>query len=297
MIPARQQNEYIDEIAKGIINPIREPISNIQVITHSNKRAIRHQNRKTPILNTQDTPYVELQQGNQTVIASQPPSTLFEKVSRPVSSLFGYKTPVKLYTQPITPVKPTTYVHEISQPSSSRYDQPMTSSSPTSLFERVSRPVTSLFGYKTPVKPLTQPITPNKPTTYVREDKGKEVSHASSSVDQPMIISPSSSIFESAQSTPVLSPTYNLFSDPNIIDRNELMNSRNKKESQMQTEYISPSNPYYMFLEKDKDQRFLKPITKTELNDLHLQSITQRKPTRILSANRYDRKKKFIFKS
>ena len=204
--------------------------------------------------------------------------------------MFGYKTPVKLYTQPST-----THVHEISQPSSSRYDQSMTSSSPTSLFERVSRPVTSLFGYKTPIKPLTQPSTP---TAYVREDKGKEVSHASSSVDQPMITSPSSSNFESAQSTPILQSTYNLFSDPNIIDRNELMNFRNKKDYQMQTDYISPSNPYYMFLEKDnKDQRFLKPITKTELNDLHLQSITQRKPTRILSANRYDRKKKFIFKS
>ena len=68
--------------------------------------------------------------------------------------------------------------------------------------------------------------------------------------------------------------------------------------SQMQTDYISPSNPNYMFLENNKYQCFFfKPITKNELNDLHLDSITQRKPTRVLPANRYDRKKNFIFKT
>ena len=58
---------------------------------------------------------------------------------------------------------------------------------------------------------------------------------------------------------------------------------------------ISKDSPLYMFFDKNKDQRFLKPITKEQLYKLREQDVT-RKQTKVLAANRYDRKRIFIYK-
>ena len=51
-----------------------------------------------------------------------------------------------------------------------------------------------------------------------------------------------------------------------------------------------------MFFDKNKDQRYLKPMTKQQLSELRQQDII-RKGSKVLSANRYNRKKKFIYKN
>ena len=67
------------------------------------------------------------------------------------------------------------------------------------------------------------------------------------------------------------------------------------KETQTETN-VSNEAPFYMFFDKNKDQRYLKPMTKQQLSELRQQDIT-RKGSKVLSANRYNRKKKFIYKN
>ena len=53
--------------------------------------------------------------------------------------------------------------------------------------------------------------------------------------------------------------------------------------------------PYFTF-EHGKEQNFLKPITKEQMEELRALSSQTRKPSRVLPANRFNRKKRFIFK-
>ena len=53
--------------------------------------------------------------------------------------------------------------------------------------------------------------------------------------------------------------------------------------------------PYFTF-EHGKEQNFLKPITKEQMEELRALSSQGRKPSRVLPANRFNRKKRFIFK-
>ena len=53
--------------------------------------------------------------------------------------------------------------------------------------------------------------------------------------------------------------------------------------------------PYFTF-EHGKEQNFLKPITKEQMEELRALFSQGRKPSRVLPANRFNRKKRFIFK-
>ena len=98
------------------------------------------------------------------------------------------------------------------------------------------------------------------------------------------------------QSTPILTPlntyTRNKYPYPYDIDAN----IENKNSMQTQTFDTSQQNPYFMFVNNQKDKQFLKPISSQQMADLRLQDTTQRKKTLILDPRRYDRKKRFIFK-
>ena len=63
-----------------------------------------------------------------------------------------------------------------------------------------------------------------------------------------------------------------------------------KQTQEIQTQRgLSYDQPFYMFVDKNKEQRFLKPIKKQQLFELRQQDII-RKGSKGLSANRYDRK-------
>ena len=68
------------------------------------------------------------------------------------------------------------------------------------------------------------------------------------------------------------------------------------KEIQTQTETnVTNEIPFYMFFDKNKDQRFIKPMTKQQFYELRQQDII-RKGSNVLSANRYNRKRNLYIK-
>ena len=62
------------------------------------KRSELHQTKTSPIINTQDTPYIELPLESH-IENAQPMPTLMERVTSPIMNrVFGYETPTRLNT-------------------------------------------------------------------------------------------------------------------------------------------------------------------------------------------------------